>query len=143
MNKDIIVQVAFKGAIKCVVNGKSDISEVEKLTNTFTDIMLNEVKQRQDFAPEVKVPFESEPPNEPINNGGDISNKASVKQENYVKKLFSQLPQEEKLKYADGIKAEVITWQYADEHIKKFRSILGFDDKPQTNQSTTKSDLPF
>ena len=74
MNKEIIVQVAFKGAIECVINGKSDISEVKKLTNTFTDIMLNEVKQRQDFAPEVKVPFESEPPNEPINTGGDISN---------------------------------------------------------------------
>ena len=140
MNKEIIVQVAFKGAIECIVNGKSDISEVEKLTNTFTDIMLNEVKQRQDFAPEVKVPFESEPPNEPINTGGDISNKASVKQEIYVKKLFSQLPQEEKLKYADGIKASFITWKYANEHIKKFKAILGYDDNMQENK---KSDLPF
>ena len=143
MNKEIIIQVAFKGAVECAVNGKAEVNEIRNLTNLFTDIMLDEMSARSVTTPEVKVPFESEPPNEPINTGGDISNKASVKQENYVKKLFSQLPEEEKLKYEDGIKAEVITWQYADEHIKKFRTILGFDDKPQTNQSTTKSDLPF
>ena len=69
-----------------------------------------------------------------------MSNKASVKQENYVKKLYSQLPEEEKLKYADGIKASFITWQYANEHIKKFKAILGYDDNVQENK---KSDLPF
>ena len=117
MNKEIIIQVAFKGAVECAVNGKAEVNEIRNLTNLFTDIMLDEMSARSVTTPEVKVPFESEPPNEPINTGGDISNKASVKQENYVKKLFSQLPEEEKLKYEDGIKAEVITWQYADEHI--------------------------
>ena len=134
MNKEIIVQVAFKGAIKCVVNGKSDISEVEKLTNTFTDIMLDEVKQRQDFAPEVKVPFESEPPNEPYNNGGSSTSyeekPATDKQKKFVNSLFYQLPQTEQDKYKDSIKPSSMTMQVASDLIKKFQAIL--DTKEET-----------
>ena len=140
MNKEIIIQVAFKGAVECAVNGKAEVNEIRNLTNLFTDIMLDEMSARSITTPEVKMPFEPEFANEPTPSEGDVSNKASVKQENYVKKLYSQLPEEEKLKYADGIKASFITWQYANEHIKKFKAILGYDDNVQENK---KSDLPF
>jgi hypothetical protein len=52
MNKEIIVQVAFKGAIECAVNGKAEVNEIRNLTNLFTDIMLDtigEQKQQSQF----------------------------------------------------------------------------------------------
>ena len=66
MNKEIIIQVAFKGAVECAVNGKAEVNEIRNLTNLFTDIMLDEMSARSVTTPEVKMPFEHEPANEPI-----------------------------------------------------------------------------
>ena len=47
MNKEIIVQVAFKGAIECAVNGKAEVNEIRNLTNLFTDIMLDTIGEQK------------------------------------------------------------------------------------------------
>tara|TARA_Y100001972_G_C7662049_1_gene334083 strand:- start:2735 stop:3067 length:333 start_codon:yes stop_codon:yes gene_type:complete len=45
MNKEIIVQVAFKGAIECVTNAntESEVKDVRSLTKLFTEIMISEI----------------------------------------------------------------------------------------------------
>ena len=49
MNKEIIAQVAFKGAIGCVVNGKAELNQVKELTKKFTQFICDEVGEEPKF----------------------------------------------------------------------------------------------
>ena len=138
----ILKQVALKGAVELLkYSFKTDdtiqdqLSVVKSVSNSLFEYLKDGVDMT---TPEVKVPFETEPPNEPISNGGNTQSYdeklATDKQKKYVNSLFYKLPQSIQDEYKDKLDSKSMTMQLADNLIKKFQAII--DEK-------SKSDLPF
>ena len=138
----ILKQVALKGAVELLkYSFKTDdtiqdqLSVVKSVSNSLFEYLKDGVDMT---TPEVKVPFETEPPNEPISNSGNTQSYdeklATYKQKKFVNSLFYKLPQSIQDEYKDKLDSKSMTMQLASDLIKKFQAII--DEK-------SKSDLPF